>query len=66
MRRERIYIIEVECRRCGKLIHTANRSFYGADALKAELGSICSACTAPEEKERILRGTASAILGRIV
>lgn len=62
----RIYIVETKCKRCGKPLHTTNRSLYGADALKAELGSICSACTTPEEKERILHGTASAILGRNV
>ena len=55
-------LVKANCKRCGGGIVTGNRSLYGADALKAELGGICSRCITPEEERRILSGQARAIL----
>lgn len=61
-RRRKIEIIHVSCKRCGCALVTTSRSIYGADALKAELGSICEQCITPEERHRILNGVANQIL----
>lgn len=62
MRKSRIAIFKTHCKRCGKEVYTTNRSITGADALKAELGSICQDCITPEEELRILHSTANSIL----
>ena len=60
--RNRIVIYETNCKRCGKLICTANRSIYKLESLKARLGAICKDCATPDEKQELLEATAAAIL----
>jgi len=64
MKRRRITIERVNCRRCGKEISTASRSVLGLDALKAQYGSICHDCTTPEERNEMLHKMAGGILRR--
>jgi len=66
MRRSRISIITVNCKRCGKSIATASRSIYGADAAKVAFGNICQSCTADEEKHEILHCIGETIIKKVV
>lgn len=50
MRKNRITIETVHCKRCGKELATTSRSVHGNDKLKTYWGYICSNCTTPEEK----------------
>jgi Protein of unknown function (DUF2688) len=59
---KRFALVKTNCRRCGCEVFTGNRSLYGADRLKAELGGICSGCITAEEEARILSGQVEAIL----
>jgi len=60
--RKRITFYETICKRCGKPITTASQSILGLDGLKARLGSICSDCTTPDEKQEMLQAMSNAIL----
>ncbi|EHW7386048.1 DUF2688 domain-containing protein [Escherichia coli] len=60
----KIEIINTNCRRCGKSIRVLSRSIIGADALHAELGSICGDCITPAEKQRIEEETLQVALRR--
>lgn len=64
MKRGRIQLITTTCRRCGKTLTTAGHSLTGADALKARLDRICSACITPEEEREMLEGQAQALLAQ--
>ncbi|MEG3537512.1 DUF2688 domain-containing protein [Citrobacter freundii] len=46
-------LVHTHCRRCGCSLIMSERSIWGADALKAELGQICADCLTPEEHHRI-------------
>lgn len=59
MKRSRITIERVNCRRCGKEISTASRSIYGLDSLKARYGSICHDCTTDDERNEMLNAMAT-------
>lgn len=61
-RRRRPLIVHTNCKRCGKPLVTTSRSIMGLDKLKERLGSICSNCTTPEEKQEMLDAMAGAIL----
>ena len=43
----------VNCKRCGKKITTAKKSFYGLNNLKRKYGMICINCVTEEEKKEI-------------
>jgi Protein of unknown function (DUF2688) len=58
-------LVKSNCKRCGCVVLTGNRSLLGADGLKAELGGICSRCVTPAEEARILEGQATTILEAI-
>ncbi|EBM5962826.1 TPA: DUF2688 domain-containing protein [Salmonella enterica subsp. enterica serovar 16:l,v:-] len=46
-------LIYTNCKRCGCKLTMLQKSLFGADKLKAELGQICAGCLTPEEHERI-------------
>lgn len=48
-------LIHTQCSRCGCSLFMAERSIWGADAIKAELGQICAECLTPEEHHRICK-----------
>ena len=50
MKRKRFYLYKTKCKRCGKEIFTGNKSLFGLDALKEQLGKICQNCITPKEK----------------
>ncbi len=42
--KQRIFIYETTCIRCGKKICTTNRSIYGLDELKTKVAHVCQDC----------------------
>lgn len=60
---KRISLIKTNCKKCGKELYTTNRSLYGLDALKAEAGSVCEACTSAEEAARINAAIGESLAG---
>ena len=61
-RRRKIHLVHTACKRCGTPLVTTNRSIYGADTLKAELGPLCEKCITPDEKQKMLEGQLSAAM----
>lgn len=49
VKRKKIRLIPINCKRCGRSIYTVNRPIYGSEKIKKQYGGICEACTTPEE-----------------
>ena len=61
MARGRIELVLVPCKRCGFPITTTNRSLYGLDSLKAQIGVICQTCVSLEEQFEIAHNIGKAL-----
>jgi len=59
-------IISTKCKRCGKNIATLNRSLYGANAAKAQYGSMCKDCLLPHEKIEIEKAVENAVYRKVI
>ena len=55
MKKQKFQLIETTCKRCGKKLFTGNRSLFGFDKEKSELGRICKNCITSEENNRLLK-----------
>lgn len=62
MRRQKITIEHVNCKRCGKPLSTTSRSIHGLDSLKKQYGYLCSDCTTPEEKQDMINAIGQGIV----
>lgn len=59
--RNKIKLLSCNCKRCGKELLTADRSFYGLNKEKEQFGVVCSACANPKEIAEITYLTGKAI-----
>jgi hypothetical protein len=66
MRRPRLQVLTVPCKRCGTMVSTLSRPIHGSTAVHARLSGVCGKCITPEEEHEILEDQASGILGRKV
>jgi hypothetical protein len=54
MRKSRITIETVHCKRCGRELATTSRSIHGLDNLKAQYGYLCHDCTTESERQAMI------------
>lgn len=65
MKFQKIHLIPVNCKRCGKPMYASNRSIYGLNSFKQATGYLCQDCTTDDEKHNINIGIGQGIIGGI-
>ena len=55
-------LTKTHCQRCGKEIYKTEKSLYGLDNLKNQIGDICKNCTTEDEKHEINLAVGQGIL----